>query len=690
MALSLAQYQKLQALLQDPNNEFSDDKRAAAQAKLDEYDNTLAGAKFSDEAPLAPGESERVIGRHKGPLEGTDEQKQQGLFTTINPSLALLPQVLSTQPATTHPQGDEAAADEWLRGDLNNPNGTVIAYDLPASEVRKKLFENPSLYKSLGGGFSVPEKADDIMSIQSGDAVHQAFNDYYWRQTADAASKAGKTAYRYSHAPWVTDGKAGSLLQNLSTKLNNSFSPLHEMATAFVLGQDDMGYFGVNRAAQNAGLARGSQGFYENLPDTPLVASGTKNETVGGVHHAGQSQVETNDMLEDEHPTAHALGQVAATAPGAVEAIANKVGIGIQGLSAWNPANKLWGWYMGESADVAAKAAKTALKGALSAGYRGAAAGATEQGVREGVDAAANYAATGDTGTTPLESGERILASALGGGTLPALGGGIRGLGNQISEAVEWGPRYKQAPGRLKAHGVETELGKGHKAPPVVAEAGARGRAAGGMNALGVLANDLQEPLSTAARAPAPNGKAAPASPANSPKGARRAVMRAGRSRGQDPNIPLLQGVARRAGGQVPEQLRGALVASDLAQLENQGRFVRPGLTGLSALGTLIHPGAAALALGSVADKAILKSIYPAAQALEKIPAGSAAAMGRAAAARARDTIDHRDEERRKERDAKGAAGYEERAKAADAGKKKRRREPEEKKKRRREETASE
>lgn len=479
MALTYEKYQKLQALLKDPNKDFSDEARARAQSAVDAYKNDfMARGKYADEPPLAEGENDRIlaVSNPTGPSEHPDAARVQGLIAQLDPTFSLPAQALALQPATTHPQGDEAAKDEWIRGDLNNPNGLVVAYDLPVSEVRKKLLEQPQLFKALQ--LSIPADPEAVMAIEEGDSTHQAFNDYMFREAAEKATAAGKTIYRYSKAPWLSEGNGAGFLQTLKTKWDTMPA---DAPQAFVLGYDDTANFGAGRAAQESGSSF-LQSALGGFSDEDAAKLGMKRpepsfEKVGGMPE-GQSAQERNDALVESNPTAHTLGQ------------------SLSMLAPWTAANRLWGWVVGEGAEAGAK---TALRGVASGAGRGAAAGAADQTVREGAQAASSYAATGDSGTTLAESGERIAAAA-GGAALPAsLLRGAGGLARQVTEEVKWGDAYKGAPGRVEALGVEPKIGRGHVAPEVVQNAERRGRVEGGKSALTVLAEDLDEPLADAA-----------------------------------------------------------------------------------------------------------------------------------------------------------------------------------------------
>lgn len=497
--LTPEKYQKLKALLADNGSDLSDEFRAKAQAAVDGYKNEFLargqGVQKSDHLasnPLAmPAEqpmespllsvgsqaSGRPTASAPQAAPNPDEARVQQLVSQLDPSLSLPAQVLAMQPGTNHPGGDEAAKEEWIRGDLNNPNGVVIAYDMPVSEVRKKLLEKPELYRALQ--MSVPTDPESVMSIQEGDSTHQAYNDYFFKEAADAATKAGKSIYRRSKAPWLGDGTQASRLDTLKTKLAST--PAAE-PQAFLLGFDDSAMFGAVRAAgEGSGLGFGGKLNPEDdeALRKSIPAYGEQNgkeppksgpETVGGIPE-DLSMQERNDVLEESYPKLHTAGQALGTVLG--------------------PAASLWSWLTAAGAP-----AKTALGGVARGAARGAGAGAVDQGVRETMQAASSD----DAGASLAGAPGRVLGAAAAGMAPEALGGGIRGASNQVTDWVQWGKRYKGAPGRVESHGVEPKLGKGHVAPPVVKDAELRGRKEGGRDALTVLASDLDEPLGDAAR----------------------------------------------------------------------------------------------------------------------------------------------------------------------------------------------
>ena len=522
MALSYEQYQQKKAMLAS-GGDFSEEAVQKTQAALDDYENRfLAKGAAADEKPLGPGESMRVIPTGNQPaVPTTDEALAQNLIRQLDPSHPLQPQALAIQPATTHPEGDPAAKDEWIRGDLSNPAGKVVVYEAPTRIVQQRLMENPQLFKALG--YDAPLSPDAIMNIQPD--VVQAYNDYNWRLAADAAAKAGKTAYRYSKAPWLSDGKNASLLDNLSTKI--APGGIGDGLHAYVMGVDTTGTFGVGTALSNAGLfdsaedkARYAGNPPAPAPDAPQPVAGGevqgKDEIVNSPHQLARSTRELNDMLKEGNPALYTAGEVTGAVPAlaagavkglargaasvaglggealgaAAEGAAGAVSTGVDALKGWLPSNALWNYVLGN------KPAQSAV-GALVGGIgRPALASGISQGINEGATAAANYAASGDTGTDALDAAGRVAGATVGGAMLGAPFAAAHGLG----EWTRWGKRYDELPGRMENLGAKVKPILGHVGPPALQEAKMAARATDVLPG-DVLAEKLDQPIKGAAKA---------------------------------------------------------------------------------------------------------------------------------------------------------------------------------------------
>lgn len=448
MAITAANYEKARALANQPG--VSEAVRARLMQELSAYEDDYQGR-----AQKAMPQPE--------PITSVGTPVPQ-----LDPSFSLVPQALAVQPATTHPVSDKAAEEEWVRSGGAGANGTVIVYDMPAAEVRKRLLESPELVGALGYRDFVPS-AQSILELDEKSSLFQAAQDHFWRETADAAAKGGKTAYRQSKAPWLSGGGDG-WLSNLQLKATSSLAPAVEGAVAFVMGVDDTAAFGLGR---QAGETLDAKLHPEGQGPAPEGTSG------GIASVEGASPTEVNDMINEEHPTAHAAGQVLGVAPGLVTKGAAKLaGLasetaeqGIRALRPWSASNALFDTIADAATWVGSKlgAPTAGLAGAAgkvaTGAAAGAAAGAAHQGVSEAVDAAGSYARTGEPGTTFDEAAERTLEAGRLGGKFGALGGAVEAGAGAVGNWTRTGARYEKAPQRLERAGVKFEVGKGPVPP---------------------------------------------------------------------------------------------------------------------------------------------------------------------------------------------------------------------------------
>lgn len=515
MPLDAKKYQRLKELL-DSGGNMSDDVRTMALEAVDEYENT-----YLTKAAPAGNWVEEMPEDAIGPLQPqaplpTQESLTQDLMRRLDPSHPIQPQVLAITPATGHPGGDKAAEDEWVRGELNNPNGMVVVYDMPVDVARRKVMDNPQLLKSIG--FNVPLTPDAIEQIQQGDSIHQALNDREWMDVADAAVKAGKTPYRYSKAPWMQGGANAGVLDTLSTKVKHSALPGLEAGTAFVMGHDSIANFGAINAAGNAGLMdEQAQSMPARQPTVPgaVPIGGGNDEVVGGVSaslaNEGEEGSEGPDMLRSEHPDAFAAGQAAAVVPAVGRAAVGAVGAGLgaaesatvkyaqRGLKAleeWNPVNHLW-------EAVMSTGAPKWVPGAVAGVGKAAAASAASQAVTEGVEAGANLVGTGETGKTLAGTAGRIGKAAEEGATIA---GAVEGVAGGAKTLANWtrnpAARYRGLPGELERAGVEPQFMRGYVPPAEVKAATAEAEQIGaGVQAHEVLASRVAPQIRDGARA---------------------------------------------------------------------------------------------------------------------------------------------------------------------------------------------
>jgi hypothetical protein len=485
-------YDQVKRQLDDPSKQFSDEAKLKAQMAVDEYETDLL-----------------------------DSLKQK-----INPNLPIQPQALAIQPATGHPEGDRAAQEEWVRGPLDNPNGRVIVYDAPLDVVQKRILSSPSFAHAIG--FQGEATPDAVSKIKAGDSIHQAANDFMWRETADAAVKAGKTPYRYSRAPWMQGGPNAGLLDTLSTKLKAAVPPALDKATAFVMGVDDLAGFGAAHAAASAGLLDDHRP--SDVPVRPTAIPGAhaigcgNDEFVGGsLEGADQfTPGQHLDRIEENNKGAYRAGEVAGVGGGMAKlgakaaastveaagraitgdaaggvvgrgarAVEGSVGKGIDALHEWNPANSLWEYIMGNTPT------KGVMAPIVNAAARSAVAGGTSQALTEGARAGANYAATGDTGTTLGDAATRTAVAAGGAGLLGAPFGAAEGAANWISR----GEIFKKLPWLVEKLGGVARLGQGFVDPGEVAAARTAGEARDiPVKPQDIIAEKLEGPIKEAAK----------------------------------------------------------------------------------------------------------------------------------------------------------------------------------------------
>lgn len=418
------------------------------------------------------------------------------LAKNIDPNLPVTPQVLATQPATTHAAGDQAASEEWHRGELANPSGLVVMYEPPVSHARQDMLAHPEIMPSLGYT-RLPPSPETIQAMDGESPLYRAYSDLKWREAADAASKAGKTAYRYSRAPWMQGGGM-SVLDTLGTKMKTSLIPTLEGVDSFVLGVDQLGYFGaLKEAAKAVDAAAPLPGG--NLPPAKDATEyrGGVYQTAAGLPEEQRDQV-TEDMLAEENPVLHTAGQVVGAVPNAIGTgvkLAGKglgvvakgagealeaAGRGINRLAPWSASNALWDAVQGAGEGALKRLGVTGgvapvATAAASAGV----AGAASQAAQEGVDMATQYARTGET---PTSGGlwDAAVRSAEAAPMAGLLGGGGQMLHQTLGGAANWvreTPRYGGVPGRLERAGVGFEFGKGPVTPAPIERARTRARA---------------------------------------------------------------------------------------------------------------------------------------------------------------------------------------------------------------------
>lgn len=390
-------------------------------ATKQDYDDAIAalkeGSGVSDEA--------RAIAQEiRAEYEAANAETSR-IVSRLNPDLPAVPQILATAPATTHPDGDQAAADEWVRTPGSAPKGTIMVYEPPLKVVRDRLASDEAFRKSLYPDVEI--RPEEIANLSTDNDLYQAAANKYWVEAAEEASKAGRTAYRYSKAPWLQGGFLGNeSAPGLGSMLVASTLPVMEGIQAFVLGADDVATIGGGRAALEAanptwdgGAAAGGVGRNSPMTSPEIRTTG-----------------QLNDVLAEEHPVMHGLGQV------------------YGGLAQWNPFNRLSGWLAGS-----AGATSAAGKIAAAAGANAVAEGANAVGR----DVVNDLRENGELTMTPKDLGKRALWPAISGGAFGAAGeAGALGF-DRARKWIAEGPRYGGMPGRLDQKGVEFSVTEGPK-----------------------------------------------------------------------------------------------------------------------------------------------------------------------------------------------------------------------------------
>lgn len=372
-------YQELKALTGAPNSKLTDETRTAALQAIQEFEDQNLNASLQ-----------------------------------LDNRFSLLPQALSVQPGTTHPAGDEAAADEWQRGE--GKEGTVIVYDVPLEKVKEDLLDRPgklqALYPDLPPGYVSTEQ---IINLKPTDEVYKDYQEMTWRQTAEAAAQGGKRAYRYSKAPWLQGEGMNETIAQFGDQVKASLQPASEGITSFVMGVDNMATLGAGRKAAE---------MVNPEMSTPNELLGI--ESVGGIPKANAE--DRFRMLEEENPTAYLGGQALAA------------------LRGWGVAGALYNQAMGLAGRVGGNLAARAAAN-TAAGVAGSVATQVGQdAVQMGGDALQGK----EDGLALPEVGSRALQTATVSTPLAALGGGVAALASGRANNIRWGNRYDGKVGRLE------------------------------------------------------------------------------------------------------------------------------------------------------------------------------------------------------------------------------------------------
>lgn len=465
---------------------------SALQKAVDDYKSDFTQRWGTTQPPsgkaAVPGELgvQSVLGAQRGHGFEPLNPAAKAIENQLNPDLPLVPQALAMQPGTTHPGGDQAAKDEWLRQPGGDPTGSVVVYDMPLAKAREKLMDHPEMLPALGYPDVIPTP-DELLQLNEKSGIYQALNDYEWRQAADAAAKSGQTAYRYSKAPWL-QGESGGIMNPLKTlgmKLSTGVQPAAEGLRALVLGVDNYATLGSGRS-----VGERSDRMWQRLnaehgmPGAPPPTEGG-DKVVGGLGEVGGDQAAQNASLVEDNPLAYHAGQ----------------GIGM--LAPWSPANRAWNMIASGGEALLPRVAANAFGRIGLAGASSAVAGGALHLGQEGIEAANQYDATGSPGTTAGEVLDRTGDAAVGAGVA---GMGLQTLGQLAGSHREWtrGPegRYGGAPERIEQAGGRFQFGKGPVAPAeyVAAQKAARAEGIGGSPEQ-IIADQLTPTMTEGARA---------------------------------------------------------------------------------------------------------------------------------------------------------------------------------------------
>lgn len=324
-----------------------------------------------------------------------DYQDQQHA-AAMDPKYPVLPQALAMAPATTHPEGDAQAQKDWISDPQKSALNALYVYEPPLQHVKQELASNPQIVAALQP--DTPVQPEELQNLSTDSSLYQAYADLKWREAAAMAAEQGKTAYRYSKAPWLQGGQGMGLLKTLGMKLAGSAVPLSSSANSFVLGVDKATTFGAGRALQ---------------------------EKLGGPEAVAQNTQDTQ-----ENPVSNAAGDVLGSiAPWGATNAAFKVATGA--------AKPLARVIAPAGAGLLARAGARVLGGAV----EGAAGSALTQAGQEGVQQAA--------GTAQPGAGDRIGDAAMLGGAVGGPMAALGGVAGGMQKYIAHGERYQGIPGQL-------------------------------------------------------------------------------------------------------------------------------------------------------------------------------------------------------------------------------------------------
>ncbi|HLV20146.1 MAG TPA: hypothetical protein VKZ49_04660 [Polyangiaceae bacterium] len=372
-------------------------------------------------------------------------QEAEQLAAAVDPSMPLLPQVLSLESPTTHPGGEDGAESEWRAG---GGGRGVYVYEPPVEKAKEELSSNPQLLQTLFPGEEIRPEWIGMMDENSD--IYRAYSDYKWSQTARAAAESGKTAYRYSRMPWLGEGSFSDQLSQVLSKSIGAAVPAMGAVSEFVMGVDDVATFGLGELAGQA---------VDEAEPLSAPEGGGKFDFVysSGGQPGGAGEVDTDSA-------AYTAGQVAGIfTPGG---LANSVW-GLLGKAPAAVAKAVGGGAMGAAARLATAAPVAAV------------AGGAGQAVREGVSAASGLITEGDTGTTLSDARQRVVESALDPVNLGlgVAGEGVGAVASGAAGLIRNSPHYTGAIERLEKLGGKVKMFRGPTGTPDAEQAIRSGRA---------------------------------------------------------------------------------------------------------------------------------------------------------------------------------------------------------------------
>ena len=403
--LSADEYVELQNLLKDPDAKLPDELRQRAFEAIQNYDTKNLTAPAPAEPPLQ---------------------------LTLDPNKSVVSQAVAQTPPTNDPN----AETDWLTAGPESAAGAVFVYEPPLAVVKQKLMDNPMLVRALGFEHIPPPTPEQIAAITPDSDLYKAFGDYEWTKASDAATKAGKRAYRYSKTPWLQGGGALSAIESFGLKALGSSVPALESVTAFFLGADDAALLGATRAAGEATEApadsegvdarppkpTGEHYWHPTLGWVPESLGRPQDEVVGGAMGSAGGAREAMDLIEQDHPAAALAGRIAGA------------------LSPFGATGFTFGTTARAGRALAGAEAGFGKRVLAATGAAGV-AGAGLQAAREGVQALSGLAQGEEPGARLEGAPERI---AEGGAVAAGFGLGGEMLGGVLGSGARWTDRRFQ------------------------------------------------------------------------------------------------------------------------------------------------------------------------------------------------------------------------------------------------------